>query len=519
MPKPNVIVILADDMGFSDLGSFGGEIATPNLDRLAARGVRMSSFYVTPRCSPSRAALLTGQHPHSVGLGILTSDDRPNGYRGALTTDAPTLAERLKTRGYTTALAGKWHLSSDVTTPNETWPSRRGFDEFYGFLPGCGSYFQPRLMIGEEAANPSTFAAEDYYFTDDISRYATDFVRRSGSEAAPFFLYLAYSAPHWPLHAPEDVIAKYREKFHHGWDVLRADRFARQRELGLDLTETLPPRDEVVPEWTDEPDQNWQVERMAVYAAQVEIMDRGIGTVLDELERLGIAENTIITFSSDNGACEEHLPEPGEWAFPETICPPETRTGERVVVGNSPRVNPGPEATYASYGRAWANLSNTPFRLYKRWVHEGGISSAFIASWPAGGIAEGAITTEPGHLIDIVPSIMSAVGEEVDTPGRSLLPIWRGGRQQERTFCWEHIGNAAVRRGRWKLVREALQPWELYDVVADRGETHDLIHEHPELAEELHDEWRNWAVANDVIPWESVLADYAARGKPGAAHG
>ena len=279
MTKPNVIVILADDMGFSDLGSFGGEIATPNLDRLAARGVRMSSFYVTPRCSPSRAALLTGQHPHSVGLGILTSDDRPHGYRGALATTAPTLAERLKRHGYATALAGKWHLSSDVHTPNETWPSRRGFDEFYGFLPGCGSYYQPRLMHGEQTVEASVFAGDEYYFTDDISRYAADFVHRSASAGTPFFLYLAHSAPHWPLHAPEEVVALYRERFREGWDRLRAERFARQLQLGLALTDALPPRDEVVPAWADEPDRQWQVEQVSRFTsiAQAYVVHAGAG--------------------------------------------------------------------------------------------------------------------------------------------------------------------------------------------------------------------------------------------------
>jgi arylsulfatase A-like enzyme len=521
MTAPNVIAILADDLGFADLGCFGGEIATPNLDRLAARGVRMSSFYVTPRCSPSRAALLTGQHPHATGVGILTSDDRPRGYRGALSTEVPTLAERLKELGYTTALAGKWHLSSDVDTPNETWPTRRGFDEFYGFLPGCGNYYQPRLRRGEELVPEEEFSGADYYFTDDVSAFAADFVTRSAERSEPFFLYFAQSAPHWPLHAREADIARYRERFAAGWDEIRAARYTRQRELGFELTQELPPRDSAAAAWRDVEHPGWEAERMAVYAAQVEAMDRGIGRVLDAVDASGIADDTVVMFFSDNGACEEHLPDSPNWSLPEVLCPRYTRDGRRVRVGNTPSVMPGPEDTYASYGRAWSNVSNTPFRLHKRWVHEGGISSAFIASWPAGGISGGRLITDLGHIIDITPSILDAAGATSDTPGTSLLPAWRGdgADREERTLCWEHIGNAAVRRGRWKLVREALQPWELYDVVADRGETRNLIAENTRLAADLEREWETWAAANGVIPWESVLADYATRGRTGAANG
>lgn len=521
MGQPNIITILADDLGYSDLGCFGGEIDTPNLDRLAGRGVRMSSFYVTPRCSPSRAALLTGRHPHSVGIGILTSDDRPHGYRGALSTEVPTVAQRLREYGYRTGLVGKWHLSSDVHEPNDTWPTRRGFDEFYGFLPGCGSYYQPRMHRGEERVPAEEFAASDYYITDDLSERAVEFVTRAAEADEPFFLYLAHPAPHWPLHAPEEVVAKYRARFRAGWDELRATRHRRQAALGLDLTPELPPRDDVVPAWDDAGDHEWQVERMAVYAAQVEIMDRGIGLLLDTLEGLGIADDTLVTFSSDNGACEEQLPEPGDWRFPETICPLTTRTGEPVQVGNTPGLMPGPETTYASYGRPWANLSNTPFRLYKRWVHEGGIASAFVASWPDGRVGGGRLVEDPGHVIDLVPTLMDAVGAEVDAPGTSLLSAWRGdgGPDTERDMFWEHIGNCAIRRGRYKLVREAHGPWELFDLVEDRGELRDLSGRLPELADELETAWHEWARENGVIPWDSVLADYAARGKANAGHG
>lgn len=507
MPSPNVIVILADDLGFSDLASFGGEIDTPALDRLADSGIRMSSFYVTPRCSPSRAALLTGRHPHSVGIGILTTDDRPNGYPGSLSTDVPTIAGLLKERGYRTGLIGKWHLSSDTTTPNETWPTNRGFDEFYGILPGCGSYYQPPLVRGEQRVPPGA-SAEDYYLTDDLSRSAIDFVDRASDSGDPFFLYLAYTAPHWPLHAREADIARYRERYRAGWDELRASRFERIESTGLTAIGTLPPRDPEVSAWDETPDQEWELERMATYAAQVEAMDRGIGALLDRLESRGIREDTLIVFTSDNGACEESLPFAGR-RMSEDICPPTTRDGREVRIGNEPSIRPGPESGYASYGRAWAHLSNTPFRLYKRWVHEGGISSACIVSWPHGGIVGGETTHMPGHVVDIVPSILAAVDGTYSGPGASLLDHWRAPltvAKEDRDLFWEHMGSAAVRRGRWKLVRDGLQPWELYDLDADRGETTDLVASEPELAADLKRAWNTWAEANGVLPWENYLA-------------
>jgi arylsulfatase A-like enzyme len=511
MPSPNVLVILADDLGYSDIASFGGEIDTPNLDRLAARGVRMEQFYVTPRCSPSRAALLTGRQPHSVGIGILTRDDSPTGYAGSLSTEVPTLAEILGEQGYLTAVTGKWHLSSDTRSPNPTWPTRRGFERFHGILPGCSSFYQPELYEGERRIE----LADAFYMTDDISAYAVDVVRTAAQEARPFFLFAAYTAPHWPLHAREEDVAKYRERYTRGWDILRKERQARQGEIGLGIASVESAPDSQVGAWSDAPDQAWEVERMAVYAAQVEVMDRGIGSILDALEESGQLDNTLIVFSSDNGACaEEFSVELGEY-FGEDICPRTTRDGRPVRVGNDPLIMPGPEDTYMSYGRSWAHLSNTPFRLYKRWVHEGGISSPMIASWPAGSLRTGEVIRDPAHLVDIAPTILEAVGLAGRTDGRSLLDTWRGGAaaEEERVLYWEHIGNAAVRRGRWKLVRETLADWELFDVVADRGETTNLAAEHPDLVAELTQLWEIWALETGVILWEDVLADYERRGR------
>lgn len=509
--RPDVLVVLADDLGWSDLGAFGGEIDTPALDRLARRGVRMSSFYATPRCSPSRAALLTGRHPHDVGVGVLTSDDRPHGYRGSPDPAVPTLAERLRDVGYTTALAGKWHLSTRTDRPDETWPTRRGFDEFYGVLPGAVSYYAPPLVHGEERLGPSATAG-DYYLTDDLTRYALGFVERAHADRRPWFLYLAYTAPHWPLHAREADVAKYRARYRAGWDRLRERRLDRQHRLGLAPASALPERDPRVPAWAEVADPGWEAERMAVYAAQVEAMDRGVGVLLDQLAAQGTLDDTLVVFCSDNGACAEELPTPSGRLSAETS-PPTTRDGRPVRVGNAPDVVPGPEASYASYGRSWAHLSNTPFRLYKRWVHEGGIASPLIASWPAGGVPGGLLAGEPGHVVDIAPTVLRAVGGDTGgMAGTSLLDRWRGGAADGRPLFWEHLGNAAVRDGRWKLVREAGRPWELYDVVADRGETRDLAAAHTGVVTRLAGCWDAWARSAGVIEWDRLLEHYRARG-------
>lgn len=517
MARPNVIIILADDLGFSDIGPFGGEIDTPSLERLSARGTRMSSYYVTPRCSPSRAALLTGCHPHSVGIGVLTTDNRPNGYPGTLSTEVPTLAERLTREGYATGVFGKWHLASDVTSPNEAWPTRRGFDEFRGFLPGASSYDNPPLVDGERRV-PASELPDDFHFTDDVTASGVDFVRRRAEADDPFFLFLAYTAPHWPLQAAEADIAKYRDRYRAGWAETR-----RGRLRGLQDAEIVPgidglPADPALPAWPEE-DREWQIERMAVYAAQVESLDRGVGRILDQLDASGVADETLVMFFSDNGGCNEDLP-PGVEMFNDLVCPPTTRSGAAVRAGNDPRIMPGPADTYQSYGEQWATVSNTPFRMWKRWVHEGGISTPFIASWPAGGVASGgAISRSTGHVIDIVPTVLDAVGaQSAGTEGTSLLGGLRTPSDDatERTMFWEHIGNAAVRRGRHKLVREWGKAWELYDVVADRIESNDLAPSRPELVAELLDEYEAWARSHGVIPWQDVLDDHEARGIPTA---
>jgi arylsulfatase A-like enzyme len=522
--RPNILLIVADDLGFSDLGAYGGEIRTPAVDGLAADGLRFTQFYNTARCSPSRASMLTGLHPHQTGIGILTNDDRPTGYPGSLNENCSTMAEILGDNGYATFLAGKWHLSSDMWNPNPSWPTRRGFRGFYGTLTGCGSFFWPgTLMRGERPAEHEPLG-RDYYYTDAISGEAAKFLRRHALEPGeqPFFLYVAYTAPHWPLHAPEEDTERYAGAFEAGWDVLREERMKRLVESGLISADTrLSERDPTQPAWSAEPHQGWQQRRMEVYAAQVDRMDRGIGLILDTLRETGALDNTLILVLSDNGASAEDLPKGRveEFRRRSDILRVTTRDGRPVHIGNSPSVMPGAEDTYASYGQAWANLSNTPFRYYKRWVHEGGIATPLIVSWPDGGLEPG-IVRDPFQLVDILPTVLDATGawypgvrgHDQPLEGRSMLPAMRGEAVTEANLYWEHTGNCALRRGGWKLVRAYPGEWELYDMITDRAETFDLAGEHPDVVAELSAAYDDWAARVGVVPWEETLALYHHRG-------
>ena len=528
--RPDVLLVLADDMGFSDIASYGGEIRTPSLDRLAAGGVRMTQFYNTARCSPSRASLLTGLHPHQVGIGILNFDDAPDGYPGNLAEESATVAEVCRDAGYATYLSGKWHLAVDMDNPNAAWPTRRGFDRFFGTLEGAGSFYRPRTLTRQETNIEHEAEEAGWFYTDAISDTAVQFLAEHERERGddPFFLFLSYTAPHWPLHAHEEDIASYAGRFDAGWDQLREERLERLVKEGIiDASWPLTPRDERVPAWEDVVDREWEASRMATYAAQVDRMDQGIGRVLDQLEATGRLDNTLVVFLSDNGGCAEEMP-PGEGAreFVTAFVPLQetTREGEPVVPGNDPSLRPGPESTYMSYGRSWANLSNTPFREYKHWVHEGGISTPFIAHWPVGLPTDGSLCTVPSQLVDVLPTIAEAAGASYptrrngnavpDVEGVSLLAALRGegSPDVERDLFWEHEGNCAVRRGRWKLVRKHRGPWELYDIVVDRTELDDLASAHPALVATLADAWQAWADRCGVIPREAVLELYAARG-------
>lgn len=529
MSRTNIIVILADDLGYSDLGCYGGEIRTPHLDMLGYEGVRMSQFYNTARCSPSRASLLTGLHPHQTGIGVLTRPDLPHGYSGNLNDQCVTIAERMSSAGWQTWMSGKWHLASDSENPNDTWPTRRGFDRFFGTLKGSGSYFNPQTLTRGESPALDATKQDDFYYTDAISDEVVSWINEKGTtdDEQPFFAYLAYTAPHWPLHAPESDIERYAGFFDNGWDTLRQERLNRLVKEGLvDPDSTLSDRDPSQPAWTDAGNKDWQARRMQVYAAQVEAMDRGIGRVIGALKSADLFDDTLIIFLSDNGASAEELPigEMDTFINKDQAMRDGTRAGQPLLIGNEPSISPGAENTYTSYGVPWANLSNTPFRKYKRWVHEGGISAPFIAHWPNGELAKGSVLRTPFQLVDVVPTIIEAsdspesakaVARELGTySGRSMLDAWRGQPTESSTLFWEHIGNSAVRRGRWKLVRDHPGAWELYDIEKDRIEADDLASEFPEIVSSLAAEWSEWADHVGVIPWDDMLGAYAGRGLP-----
>lgn len=517
--RPNIVIVLADDMGYSDIGCYGGEIRTPHLDRLAASGVRMSQFYNTARCSPSRASLLTGLHPHQTGVGVLTYADGDDGYPGALNDRCVTIAEVLGSDGYATYMAGKWHLTGARTVPDDTWPTRRGFHHFFGTIDGAADYWNPTSLHRDETPVTEDELDDDFFYTDAISDAAAGFIDQHDGDA-PFFLYTGYTAPHWPLHAREADIARCAGRYDAGWDELRAARHRRQLDSGiLHGDSPASPRDPEVPAWSEVTDPEWEASRMEVYAAQVEAMDRGIGRILEALERRGELENTLILFLSDNGGCAEVL-EPG-WMdeLPNRIrsMRTHTRDGERIFRGNTPDVRPGSEATYASYGRGWANLSNTPFREYKHWVHEGGIATPLVAHWPHGLGTSGTIRHDPHQLPDVMATVLDVTGiaypetypdrDVLPAHGASMLPCWQGEPTDpdRHTLFWEHEGNAACRRGRWKLVRKYPGSWELYDIEADRSELTDLALRHPSVVEELSSSYGAWAERCHVIPRDRVL--------------
>jgi arylsulfatase A-like enzyme len=514
MRRPNIVLILADDLGYSDLGCYGGEIPTPTLDTLGRQGVRLSQFYNTARCSPSRASLLTGLHPHQTGIGVLTRPDHPLGYPGTLDPACATIAERLREHGWTTWLSGKWHLASDTSTPNDSWPTRRGFDRFFGTLAGCGSYYDPQTLTRDES--PATDAKDEpaFYYTDAIARQAADWIDEH--TGGPYFLYLAFTAPHWPLHARPEAVTDGR--FEEGWDVLRERRLARMVDEGLIPPGTaLSDRDPSQPSWIESDHHTWQARRMQVYAAQVQALDDGVGRVLAAIDRSGQREDTLVMFISDNGASAEELPlgPVDEFAAKDAVLRTGTRDGRPLRVGNDPSVVPGPEDTYASYGVPWANLSNTPMRKYKRWVHEGGISTPFIAYWPAGRLHDRHILHSPFQLVDIAPTLLEAAGIANDgfLEGRSMLPALRGDAVEPATLYWEHIGNAAVRLGPWKLVRDHPGGWELYNIDDDRTELHNRADECPDLVAELAQRWQTWADRVGVLDWDAMLKRYSEQGR------
>jgi arylsulfatase len=510
--RPNILLILADDLGFSDLGCYGGEIQTPTLDALAGGGLRFTEFYNSARCCPSRASLLTGLYPHQAGMGAMDNDQGAPGYRGHLNDQCVTIAEVLRGAGYRTLMSGKWHLS-------KPGPIDRGFEEFFGLLHGFDSYWNAARYTRLPEGHPRREYPEGrFYSTDAISDHALDFIAEARRATdRPFFLYLAFNAPHFPLHAPKEEIAKYADLYAKGWDAVREERYARMKRMGLlDPRWPLSPRSIIGPNrvstpggFADKQNPAWDsidadrradlARRMAVYAAAVDRMDQNVGRVIADLRVNRQLDNTLILFLSDNGACAEWDP----WGFDE-------KSGPTNVLHKGADLDTlGGPGTYISYGSGWANASNTPLTLYKHYAHEGGISTPLIVHWPAGMKRRGEIDPRPGHLTDVMATCVEVAGatypKSVDgrdilpPEGQSLIPAVRGEPAKERTLFFEHEGSRAVRRGKWKLVALANRPWELYDEDADRVEMKNVAAEHPDLVKGMSQQWDAWARRCNVL--------------------
>ncbi|MHB1781645.1 MAG: arylsulfatase [Acidimicrobiales bacterium] len=524
--RPNVVLCLVDDLGYSDFGCYGSEIRTPVVDSLARSGVRFSQLYNSARCCPSRAALLTGLHPHQAGVGHMVWAGPSAAYAGYLNASCTTIPEVLGAHGYQTFMSGKWHVGGnyDALSPS-AWrpgddgfptPLQRGFDHFYGTLTGSGSYYQPATLMAEdrfiEQMDP------DWYYTDAIADEAIDMLK-GRDDARPFFMYLAFTAPHWPLHARAETIESYRDVYRSGWDELRRDRYDRLVASGMVSEKwALSPRDGDAWPWEAAASTDWESYRMATYAAQVEHLDAALGRVVEHLRAEGTLDNTLLLVLSDNGGCAELLREdvvPDD-TWPSSV-PLVTVDGREVAVGNRMDVLPGGPDTFASYDTCWANLSNAPFRRFKRWVHEGGISTPFIAHWPDR-VSGGNIVHSPAHITDLMPTILEATGATYPAEragkvlpslaGKSLVGAFTGpgGVPEEREICLEHEGHRAIRQGDWKLVSVRSGEWELYNLEEDRTELDDLAEGDRARVEQMGSRWFEWAcsVGADTSVFEDV---------------
>jgi len=541
--KPNILIILADDVGYSDLGCYGGEIRTPNLDSLAAGGLRFTQFYNCTRCCPSRASLLTGLYPHQAGIGLMTSDqaakypgagDRGEafpGYRGALNASCVTIAQVLKPAGYRTAAVGKWHVGDSEP------PVKRGFDDFYGFVSGYAvDSWEPRMMARLPVGRPQrSYKPGEFFATDAITDHALDFLANMRKSGTPWLLYVAYQAAHFPVQSKREDMAGYPELYAQGWDKIREQRLTRQKKIGLLPESTaLTPRSKIPhtvastregsmtadgnnPAWDSLPAERRAdlAQRMAVYAGMITGMDRNIGRLVADLRASDQFDNTLILFLSDNGACAEWEPfgfemKPTSDPVPGTGLNQGTQAHPNKLYRGDELAKMGGPGSFPSYGCGWANACNTPWRLYKHYDHEGGISTPLIAHWPAGAKAKGEFRAQQGHLIDLMATCADVAGakypEELDgqkilqCEGRSLMPAFANQPVEREFLAWEHEGNRAIREGKWKLVSLAGAPWELYDMDTDRVELNNLADAKPEQVNAMSTKWEAWARRTNVLP-------------------
>ena len=535
--KPNIIIIMSDDMGYSDIGCYGSEINTLTLDELAQNGLRFTQFYNTGRCCPTRASLLTGLYPHQAGVGHMMNDRGVNGYRGELNNACVTIAEVLKPAGYSTYCLGKWHVTKNTFPKSEAekfnWPLQRGFVRYYGIINGASSLWDTNSLTRDNKPitiknDPEYQPDGPYHFTDAISDNAVTFIHEHDT-TKPFFMYVAYTAAHWPMHARPRDIAKYEGTYDQGYEPIRNARFERMKRLGLIASSAeLSP---LAGQWEDVEDKEWEAACMEVYAAMIDQMDQGIGRIVQALKDKGMFRNTLIMFLQDNGGCAEsggrnpegpripRLSKPTLPPIPDDVCHyrgsvrKQTRAGYPVRRGH---VMPGPADTYIGYGRAWANVSNTPFREYKHFVHEGGISTPLIVHWPNGIEAKNEWRSEPSHLIDLMATCVDVAGAEYPTEyednkitpleGKSLVPVFAGKPLDRDMLFFEHEGNRALRRGDWKIVAKGKHgqddvDWELHHIKEHRSELHDLARKQPERLEQMKALWAQKAKQVQAIPW------------------
>ena len=480
--RPNIILILADDLGFSDLGCYGSEIETPHLDGLAEEGLRFTDFYNCGRCWPTRATLMSGTYTSSLERGSMV-----------------TIPEVLSQTGYQTGMVGKWHLGTD---PDKTGPHARGFERYYGTLGGAGSYWEPPLLARDDTIIPTPERAAGYYYTREIGQEAARQIDAFASNSTPFFQYIAFTAPHWPLHAPEETVEKYRGRYDNGWTALRSERYHRMIEMGLIDPDRwpLPDPEPSVGTWEAAENKRWRARNMEVYAAMVDEMDQAIGALLESLRRNGLWENTFIVFMGDNGACPEHLSGNG-WNTATNVLERREATGGTLSVGDDPSVPAGGPDSYTSVGHEWANAQNTPLRRYKANTHEGGVGAPCIVHWPAGIDRPGTITGAVGHVVDLMATCVDLAqtrypGEDpgviLPTWGTSLLAICRGDTLPERPLYFNHGGSRALRQGPWKIVADPKGDWELYNLDANKTETINLADVDPERVRTMASDWNYW---------------------------
>ena len=491
--RPNILIFLADDMGFSDAACYGGEIATPNLDVLAKNGLRFTQFYNTARCWPSRASILTGYYAQQVRRD--TVPGVRSGSAGVRPPWAPLLPEMLKPLGYRSYHSGKWHVDGK--------PLQNGFDHSY-LLGDTDRHFAPRGHLEDDKPLPPVAADTGYYSSTAIADHAIKCLKNHADKyaAQPFFAYVAFIAPHFPLHAPADDIARYQGKYLRGWDTMRNERWQRLRNLGIgggalstierslgppyafpaDVKKLGPTEVNLPLPWSilNTAQQEFQSAKMAVHAAMIDRMDREIGRVLAQLRTMGALDDTLVFFLSDNGASAEIMVR-----------------GD----GNDSKAAPGSGPTFLCLGPGWSSMANTPFRRHKTWVHEGGIATPLIVHWPRGITARGELRHTPGHIIDLVPTILEAAGgRQFETragqpvpppPGKSLVPLFsKDGTVTHDSLWWLHEENRALRVGDWKIVAAGKDsPWELYNLRTDRSESKNLASEHPERVRGLVDQW------------------------------